>query len=178
MINICRVLLTFKSIEFMNSKSNTLPCSRLGQFPWWGPISSHSCKSGWFSHSGDLENMGLPRIQRLLLPSISGQWSTLACLLFPSCTDEGSCDRIESSEVTPLFSEWCFQQNWVRKFLALVAFFLIFKFFFCYSITVVCLFSPSLHPTPALVAFYLHCWESNYSEERSFKAGQPTYFTN
>ena len=24
-----------------------------------------------------------------------------------------------------------------------------FKFFYCYSITVVCLFAPSLHPTPA-----------------------------
>ena len=36
---------------------------------------------------------------------------------------------------------WAPLQNW--------GFFLSFFFFYCYSITVVCLFSPSLHPTPA-----------------------------
>ena len=30
-----------------------------------------------------------------------------------------------------------------------ISFFSIFKIFYCYSITVVCLFSPCLHPTPA-----------------------------
>ena len=38
-------------------------------------------------------------------------------------------------------------------------FFSVFKFFFnfyCYSITVVCLFSPSLHPTPAEPTSLLH----------------------
>ena len=31
----------------------------------------------------------------------------------------------------------------------------ILKFFYCYSITVVCIFSPSLHPTPSLKSYFI-----------------------
>ena len=36
------------------------------------------------------------------------------------------------------------RSNWIYTFRKLLNFF----FFYCYSLTVVCLFSPSLHPTP------------------------------
>ena len=43
----------------------------------------------------------------------------------------------------------CFLHNQTQKYIfSLTAFWFVFNFY-CYSITVVCLFSPSLHPTPA-----------------------------
>ena len=46
--------------------------------------------------------------------------------------------------------------NILVLFLILRRYFLFFFNFYCYSVTVVCLFSPSLHPTPAEPTSVLH----------------------
>ena len=53
-------------------------------------------------------------------------------------------------------------------------FYFIFKNFYCYSITVVCLFSPSLRPTPRDFVYFLERWEGKVTEGEKHQCARDT----
>ena len=59
------------------------------------------------------------------------------------------CQRLFTLSPRALGKWWGPLVKWCSRGSDLYIIFLFKKFFYCYSITVVCLFSPSLHPTPA-----------------------------